>query len=118
MSQAIELAVQATYGSVATSGLSNAHAGVRAVAEAFGYIPEELPRSPLGQTWACRAAIPRPRPTSGYREASCFALAGATDRLGCTKKPQPRVRFSVIGHRKLAASQAQSPPIRRQRLPQ
>jgi SAM-dependent methyltransferase len=42
MSQAIEQVVQSKYGSVATSGLSSNQAGVRAVAEAFGYTPEEL----------------------------------------------------------------------------
>jgi SAM-dependent methyltransferase len=46
MSQAIEQAVQWKYGSVATSGLSSEHAGVRAVAEAFGYSPEELASIP------------------------------------------------------------------------
>ena len=46
MSQAIEEAVRSRYGSVATSGLSTAQAGVRAVAEAFGYRPEELASIP------------------------------------------------------------------------
>ena len=46
MSQAIEEAVRSKYGSVATSGLSTAQAGVRAVAEAFGYRPEELASIP------------------------------------------------------------------------
>jgi hypothetical protein len=46
MSQAIEQAVRTKYGSVATSGLSSDHAGVRAVAEAFGYTPEELASIP------------------------------------------------------------------------
>src|SRR5512144_3307477 len=41
MSQAIEEAVRSRYGSVATSGLSSDQTGVRAVAEAFGYTPEE-----------------------------------------------------------------------------
>jgi ubiquinone/menaquinone biosynthesis C-methylase UbiE len=40
--------VQSRYGSVATSGLSSDHAGVRAVAEAFGYTPEELASIPAG----------------------------------------------------------------------
>ena len=48
MSQDIEQAVQSKYGSVATSGLSSDHAGVRAVAEAFGYTPEELASIPAG----------------------------------------------------------------------
>jgi SAM-dependent methyltransferase len=46
MSQAIEQAVRSKYGSVAGSGLSGDHAGVRAVAEAFGYTPEELASIP------------------------------------------------------------------------
>jgi ubiquinone/menaquinone biosynthesis C-methylase UbiE len=46
MSQAIERAVQSKYGAVAQSHLSSNHAGVRAVAEAFGYTPEELASIP------------------------------------------------------------------------
>src|SRR5439155_585822 len=38
--------VQAKYASVASSDLSSEHAGVRAVAEAFGYSPEELAAIP------------------------------------------------------------------------
>src|SRR3954447_19156806 len=46
MSDIVEQAVRSKYGSVATSGLSSEHAGVRAVAEAFGYTPEELASIP------------------------------------------------------------------------
>src|SRR5471030_1499143 len=46
MSQVIENAVKSKYGAVATSGLSTDHSGVRAVAEAFGYSPEELASIP------------------------------------------------------------------------
>lgn len=46
MSDVIEQAVKSKYGSVATSGLSTKHSGVRAVAEAFGYTPEELASIP------------------------------------------------------------------------
>jgi arsenite methyltransferase len=46
MSDAISEAVRSKYGSVARSGLSSDHAGVRAVAEAFGYSPEELEAIP------------------------------------------------------------------------
>ena len=46
MSEAITEAVRAKYGSVAVSGLSNQAEGVRAVAEAFGYTPEELASIP------------------------------------------------------------------------
>src|SRR6202171_928317 len=46
MSQIIEQAVKSKYGAVATSGLSNDNSGVRAVADAFGYPPEELASIP------------------------------------------------------------------------
>src|SRR2546426_10615750 len=46
MSESMVEAVRSRYGSVATSGLSGEHAGVRAVAEAFGYSPEELASIP------------------------------------------------------------------------
>lgn len=46
MSDSIEQAVQSKYGSLAKSGLSSSHAGVRAVAEAFGYTPEQLASIP------------------------------------------------------------------------
>src|SRR5216683_1765530 len=46
MSQSIEQAVRSKYGSVATSGLSSDHDGVRDVAEAFGYTPEQLASIP------------------------------------------------------------------------
>ena len=44
--QDIKSAVKSKYGAVATSGLSSEHTGVRAVAEAFGYTPEELASIP------------------------------------------------------------------------
>jgi ubiquinone/menaquinone biosynthesis C-methylase UbiE len=40
--------VQSRYAAVAESELSNEHAGVKAVAEAFGYSPEELTSIPAG----------------------------------------------------------------------
>src|SRR5207302_1511387 len=46
MADDIEEAVRSKYGAVAASGLSTEHAGVRAVAEAFGYTPEELASIP------------------------------------------------------------------------
>ena len=46
MSESMVEAVRSRYGSVATSGLSSEHRGVRAVAEAFGYSPEELASIP------------------------------------------------------------------------
>ena len=46
MSETITQAVKDKYGSVATSGLSSDQQGVKAVAEAFGYTPEELASIP------------------------------------------------------------------------
>src|SRR5687767_5178246 len=46
MSETIIHEVRSRYGAVATSGLSSEHGGVRAVAEAFGYTPEELASIP------------------------------------------------------------------------
>ena len=46
MSSSIEQVVRERYGSVAKSGLSSEHGGVRAVAEAFGYTAEELSSIP------------------------------------------------------------------------
>lgn len=46
MSTNIEEAVRSRYGAVAVGNLSSNHEGVRAVAEAFGYSPEELASIP------------------------------------------------------------------------
>jgi SAM-dependent methyltransferase len=46
MSEELLGQVQAKYAATAASSLSSAHAGVRAVAEAFGYSPEELAALP------------------------------------------------------------------------
>src|SRR5207237_3020792 len=58
MSQTIEQAVRSKYGSVATSGLSTDQAGVRAVAEAFGYTAEELASIPAGANMALSCGNP------------------------------------------------------------
>src|SRR3954447_9625382 len=46
MSNDIQNVIQSKYGDVARSDLSNDNAGVRAVAEAFGYSPDELASIP------------------------------------------------------------------------
>ncbi len=46
MSETIRKAVQDQYASVAQSGLSSSTEGVRAIAEAFGYMPEQLAAVP------------------------------------------------------------------------
>jgi arsenite methyltransferase len=46
MSNDLKQIISSKYGAIATSGLSTEHDGVRAVAEAFGYSPEELAAIP------------------------------------------------------------------------
>ena len=46
MAENLQQVVQSKYASVAKSGLSTGHSGVRAVAEAFGYTPEQLASIP------------------------------------------------------------------------
>jgi arsenite methyltransferase len=58
MSQTIQDAVKSKYGAVATSGLSTDHSGVRAVAEAFGYSPEELASIPSEANMALSCGNP------------------------------------------------------------
>ena len=48
MSEQLLVSVKSKYGAVAESTLSNDHAGVKAVAEAFGYSAEELTSIPAG----------------------------------------------------------------------
>ena len=48
MSEQVLDSVRAKYGAVAESNLSTKHAGVKAVAEAFGYSAEELTSIPSG----------------------------------------------------------------------
>lgn len=59
----IQQTVQSNYASLAKGGLSSDHEGVRAVAQAFGYTPEQFwLRFPPRRTWASPAAIPRLSP--------------------------------------------------------
>ena len=58
MSEMITQAVRDKYGSVAASGLSTGQAGVRAVAEAFGYTPEELASIPAEANMALSCGNP------------------------------------------------------------
>ena len=66
MSEDILEQVQSKYAAVAASKLSGAHAGVRAIAEAFGYSAEELASIPaeanLGLSCGNPTAFARLRP--------------------------------------------------------
>src|SRR5215216_6693338 len=90
MSEALTQAVWSKYGSVATSGLSSDHEGVRAVAEAFGYTPEELASIPaeanMGLSCGNPTAFARLRPGETVVDLGC---GGGLDVLLAAPKVGP-----------------------------
>src|SRR3954454_6739497 len=75
MPETITDAVKNKYGSVATSGLSTDHGGVRAVAEAFGYTPEELASIPAEANMALSCG--NPPATANLREGETVVDLGS-----------------------------------------
>ncbi len=75
MSETITRAVKSKYGSVALSGLSNDQGGVRAVAEAFGYSPEELASIPAEANMALSCG--NPTATANLREGETVVDLGS-----------------------------------------
>lgn len=75
MSESITQAVRSKYGSVAGSGLSTDHGGVKAVAEAFGYTPEELASIPAEANMALSCG--NPTATAGLREGEVVVDLGS-----------------------------------------
>jgi SAM-dependent methyltransferase len=77
MSEPIIEVVQSRYAAVAASGLSGDHPGVRAVAEAFGYSPEELAALPaeanLGLSCGNPTAFAGLRPGETVVDLGCGA---------------------------------------------
>src|SRR6187431_3157338 len=86
----IEDVVRDKYASVATSGLSTEHDGVRAVAEAFGYTPEELQSIPaeanMGLSCGNPTATARLRPGEVVVD---LGSGGGIDVLLAAKKVGP-----------------------------
>ena len=93
MSDPILVQVQANYAAVAASALSGAEAGVRAVAEAFGYSPEELGSIPaeanLGLSCGNPTAFARLRPGEVVVDLGC---GGGLDVLLAAPKVGPSGR--------------------------
>ncbi len=75
MVQNIEEAVRERYGAVATSNLSSEHEGVRAVAEAFGYTPEELASIPAEANMGLSCG--NPTATANLREGEVVVDLGS-----------------------------------------
>jgi arsenite methyltransferase len=91
MSEPIVEQVRDKYAAVADSGLSGDHAGVRAVAEAFGYTPEELASIPaeanMGLSCGNPTAFARLRPGETVVDLGC---GGGLDVLLAAAKVGPR----------------------------
>ncbi len=75
MSGSIEQLVRERYGSVAKSGLSSEHGGVRAVAEAFGYTAEELASIPAEANMGLSCG--NPTATASLREGEVVVDLGS-----------------------------------------
>ncbi len=90
MSDKIVEQVRSKYASVAVSELSSEHAGVRAVAEAFGYSPEELASIPaeanMGLSCGNPTAFAHLRPGETVVDLGC---GGGLDVLLAAKKVGP-----------------------------
>jgi SAM-dependent methyltransferase len=89
----VEDVVREKYASVATSGLSSKHDGVRAVAEAFGYSPEELASIPaeanMGLSCGNPTAFATLRPGETVLDLGCgggLDVFLAADKVGPTGK--------------------------------
>ena len=89
----IEEVVRTKYASVARSGLSTEHDGVRAVAEAFGYSPEELASIPaeanMGLSCGNPTAFASLRPGETIVDLGCgggLDVFLAADKVGPTGK--------------------------------
>jgi SAM-dependent methyltransferase len=90
MSENIVEQVRSRYASVAASDLSSEHAGVRAVAEAFGYSPEELASLPaeanMGLSCGNPTATAHLRPGETVVDLGC---GGGLDVLLAARKVGP-----------------------------
>src|SRR6476659_2837247 len=75
MSDTITQAVKSKYGSVAASGLSTTQPGVKAVAEAFGYSPDELASIPAEANMGLSCG--NPTATAGLRPGETVVDLGS-----------------------------------------
>lgn len=93
MSENIIEQVRSRYASAAASALSSDHAGVRAVAEAFGYSPEELASIPaeanMGLSCGNPTAFARLRPGEVVVDLGC---GGGLDVLLAAQKVGPTAK--------------------------
>src|SRR4051794_32473364 len=86
MSQSIEEVVKDKYGAVAESSLSGEHAGVRSVAEAFGYSAEELASIPAEANMGLSCG--NPTATANLRPGEVVVDLGSGGGLGVFLAPK------------------------------
>lgn len=90
MADEIKEVVKSKYGAIATSGLSSDHSGVRAVAEAFGYSPEELASIPAEANMGLSCG--NPTATANLKKGEVvvdLGCGGGLDVLLAAKKVGP-----------------------------
>ena len=86
----IEQTIKSNYGTVATSGLSTFHAGVKAVAEAFGYSADELASIPAEANMGLSCGNPTAFATLRIGETVVdLGCGGGLDVLLAAKKLGP-----------------------------
>src|SRR3989440_1572904 len=115
MADSIVKEVQAKYASVARSALSSDHAGVRAVAEAFGYSPEELASIPaeanMGLSCGNPTAFASLRPGETLVDLGC---GGGLDVLLAAAKVGPTGKAIGVDMTPAMVGLARQNPARQQ----
>ena len=95
MAEQILDSVKSKYAAVAESTLSSDNAGVKAVAEAFGYTAEELTSIPADANMGLPAAIPPPPRTSGPAKLLSISAPAAVSMSSSLKMVGPQVAPSA-----------------------
>jgi len=97
MSDSIVDAVRSRYGGRAESSLSNDHAGVRAVAEAFGYTPEELAAIPKDANMGLSCG--NPTAMASLKPGETVGRSGLRGRGSMSSLLRQKARPHRQGHR-------------------
>jgi hypothetical protein len=86
--------IQAKYGAIAESSLSTDHAGVKAVAEAFGYTADELTSIPAAANMGLSCG--NPTATAPVKSSSTSAPAAASTSSSLLNKSALRAAPSAL----------------------